>query len=174
MTDRGSVRADSVRTALALRAVIDETRRLFHLLARAAETVHLADGLAGGERAVLVELADAGPRTVPEMARARTVSRQHIQSVVNALASRGLVELVENPRHRRSRLVRATQAGCAVVSQVRGREGRVVAGLAPRLEASNLEVTSRTLAQLGRLFRTDVAAMSSGDGARPHGDDFRP
>jgi len=152
MSDRGSVSADAVRAALALRRVIDETRRLFRQLARTAEVLHQEDGLSGGERAVLVELAEEGPRTVPEMARARPVSRQHIQAIVNPLLARGLVELVDNPRHRRSKLVRITPNGRDVVGRVRSREGRVVATLVPRLHAGELETTARTLEQLSDLF----------------------
>jgi DNA-binding MarR family transcriptional regulator len=163
MTDRGSVSADAVRTALALRDVIDETRRLFHRLGRAAELLHQADELSGGERAVLVEIAEVGPRTVPEMARVRPVSRQHIQSIVNPLLIRGLVTLIDNPRHRRSKLVQITEAGLDVVSQIRRREGRVVAALVPHLQAPELEVTARSLVRLGELFEGDVSAMMPPD-----------
>ncbi len=160
MTDRGSVSADAVRAALALRKLTDEARRLVHRLDRAAEALHAPDDLTGGERAVLVELAEEGPRTVPEMARARPVTRQHIQSTVNPLLAHGLVELVDNPRHRRSKLVRLTEAGRAVVAKIRGREGRVVAALVPRLDARDLETTARTLAKLGGLFQADVAGLT--------------
>jgi DNA-binding MarR family transcriptional regulator len=159
MSNRASVSADAVRTALALRGVFDETRRLVQCLARASELLHQADGLTGWERAVLIELVEAGPRTVPGMARARGVSRQHIQSIVNPLAERGLVELADNPRHRRSRLVRVTSAGRDVVAGIRSREGRVVAALAPRLTAADLEVTARSLMLLGQLLREGVPAF---------------
>ncbi|HSG01317.1 MAG TPA: MarR family winged helix-turn-helix transcriptional regulator [Vicinamibacterales bacterium] len=158
MTDRGSVSAEAVRTAFSLRNVIKETDRLFHRLSRAADALHASDGLTGGERSVLVELAEGEPRTVPEMARSRPVTRQHIQSLVNPLAGRGLVELIHNPRHRRSKLVRITEAGREVVARLRTREGRVVAALVPRLDAGALETTARTLRQLDALFAGDVGA----------------
>lgn len=157
MTGRGSVSADAVRAALALRSVIDEAGRLVHRLARAAEALHASDELTGAERAVLVTLAKDGPRTVPELARARPVTRQHIQSIVNPLAARGLVELVDNPRHRRSKLVRITEAGGALVGTIRSREGRIVAALVPGLDAAALETTARTLIELGRMFDGDIA-----------------
>ena len=156
--------ADAVRTALALRSVIDETRRLSHRLARAADSLHGSDELTGGERAVLMELVEAGPRTVPDMARARPVTRQHIQAIVNPLMSRGLVELIDNPRHRRSKLVRITDAGREVVAGIRRREGRVVAALVPELEAGALETTARTLGTLGELFGRVVASPGCYDG----------
>ena len=159
MANRGSVRADAVRTALALRSVIDETGRLFHTIGRAAERLHEDDELSGGERAVLVELAEVGPQTVPAMAGRRPVSRQHIQSIVNPLLGRGLVELVENPRHRRSKLVRITSAGREVVGRIRSREGRVIAAVVPRLHADALELTARTLVEIGEIFQGDIRTL---------------
>lgn len=152
VTGRGSVGADSVRTALALRQLIDETRRFFHRLKAAAESLHEADDLNAGERAVLAELADQGPRAVPEMARARPVSRQHVQVIVNRLRKRGLVEAVENPRHLRSKNLRLTAAGRAAVARFRGREGRVVAALVPELGAAELEAATRALVRVGALL----------------------
>ena len=104
-------KARSARAALALGRVIDETRAFFHCLRLAAEQLHAADRLPACERAVLVELATQGPRTVPEMARARPVSQQHIQTLVNALLRRALVTLAENPPHQLFKARRADAQG---------------------------------------------------------------
>jgi DNA-binding MarR family transcriptional regulator len=66
---------------------------------------------AGGEWGVLRTLVKEGPHTVPEMARARPVSRQHCQTICNALEAQGLVEFIDNPRHKKSKLVRVTRKG---------------------------------------------------------------
>jgi DNA-binding MarR family transcriptional regulator len=66
---------------------------------------------AGGEWGVLRTLVKEGAQTVPEMARTRPVSRQHCQTICNALEKQGLVEFVDNPKHKRSKLVRATKKG---------------------------------------------------------------
>ena len=68
---------------------------------------------AGGEFGILRALVSDGPQTVPEMARARPVSRQHCQTITNGLEAQGFVEFVENPKHKRSHLVRVTRAGRA-------------------------------------------------------------
>jgi len=57
--------------------------------------------LSAARRGVLRSLARLGPQTVPQMAGARPVSRQHIQTIVNALAADGLVETIDNPAHKR-------------------------------------------------------------------------
>jgi len=49
-------------------------------------------------RAVLEGLDRSGPRTVPAMARARLVTRQHIQTILNELLERKLVETQERER----------------------------------------------------------------------------
>jgi DNA-binding MarR family transcriptional regulator len=68
---------------------------------------------AGGEFGILRMLVLDGPQTVPEMARSRPVSRQHCQIITNGLEAQGYVEFIENPKHKRSHLVRATRAGRA-------------------------------------------------------------
>jgi DNA-binding MarR family transcriptional regulator len=66
---------------------------------------------AGGEWGCLRTLALEGDQTVPDMARARPVSRQHCQSIVNRLYAQGLVEFIENPHHRKSHFVSITKKG---------------------------------------------------------------
>lgn len=68
---------------------------------------------AGGEWGIMRTLILEGDQTVPEMARARPVSRQHCQGIINRLFEQGLVEFVENPKHRKSHLVSVTKKGRA-------------------------------------------------------------
>jgi DNA-binding MarR family transcriptional regulator len=56
-------------------------------------------------------LALLGPLTVPQVAQMRPTSRQRMQRLADELAADGLVEFVDNPRHRRSKLVRLTRKG---------------------------------------------------------------
>src|SRR2546430_17667312 len=58
-------------------------------------------------------LALIGPLTVPQIARMRPTSRQRMQRLADELADEGLVEFIDNPRHRRSKLVRLTFKGDA-------------------------------------------------------------
>jgi DNA-binding MarR family transcriptional regulator len=81
----------------------------FRLEAVTQATAGFAD--AGGEFGVLRTLVQEGALTVPQMAAARPVSRQHCQTIVNGLAEQGLVEFLDNPRHKRSKLVRVTKRG---------------------------------------------------------------
>ncbi len=140
------------RAVRALVAVIDESRLLFHRLKRTAESLHQQGATTAGRRGVLQSLQREGPQTVPQLARARPVSRQHIQQLVDPLAAEGLVELVDNPRHKRSRLVRLTDAGRRLVEEIERRERPVLEALADGLSAEDLEVAAGVLARLRELL----------------------
>ncbi len=103
-------------------ALFNETRLLFHALKHWAETVHTGLELTLPMRAVLELLLLGGPATVPEMARERGVSRQHIQQQVDALLERGLVGRADNPAHRRSPKITLSDRGAALIKSMRADE----------------------------------------------------
>jgi len=72
-----------------------------------------------GAWGVLHSLVSEGPQTVPQLARARPVSRQHIQQIANELMAAGFIESLPNPAHRRSRLLAITASGRAEYLRVR-------------------------------------------------------
>src|SRR4051812_20304648 len=94
-----------------IEALLDEVRLLFHRAAEVASELHGAEQVSVGMRAVLEVVHRAGPLSVPDVARRRHVSRQHVQTLVNALLARELVTAEENPAHRRSPLISLTPAG---------------------------------------------------------------
>jgi DNA-binding MarR family transcriptional regulator len=67
----------------------------------------------GGAFGFLRSLALLGPLTVPQIAQMRPTSRQRMQRLADELAGGGLVEFIDNPKHRRSKLVRLTPKGVA-------------------------------------------------------------
>jgi DNA-binding MarR family transcriptional regulator len=100
-----------------------EVRRMFHQLAATAEELHGGeDGIGVPHRAVMESLWHDGDQTVPALARARSVSRQHIQVLVNTLLEHDFVEMLPNPAHQRSPLIRLTPAGRARFAAMRERE----------------------------------------------------
>jgi DNA-binding MarR family transcriptional regulator len=140
------------RTA-AISGVIDASRALFHQLKAAEEEVHRQEKLTGGLRGVMQELRRHGPRTVPQMARARPVSRQHIQVLVNELRSRGLVELRHNPEHKRSKLVALTAQGIRTVEAMLRKEEAILAELPLELTAEEMATATRALESMREAFR---------------------
>ncbi|MEZ5667093.1 MAG: MarR family winged helix-turn-helix transcriptional regulator [Alphaproteobacteria bacterium] len=136
----------------ALQPLTRAIRRLFHHLANAATALHGDTGLTVGMRAVLESVIEAGPQTVPRMARTRPVTRQHIQGLVNALVEAGHVELVDNPAHRRSRLVSPTARGRQTFADLRQREDLA-------LRMLPLAATPDQLAAAADVLRALVAAF---------------
>src|SRR6266849_2984228 len=61
----------------------------------------------------MLDVALIGPLTVPPIARMRPTSRQRMQPLADELAAKGLVQFIDHPRHRRSKLVRLTSKGDA-------------------------------------------------------------
>ena len=138
-------------TQSSLPALIDQTVRLYHRLKAVASEIHAGDGITAGERGVLRGLVELGPQTVPHMARIRPVSRQHIQSLVNPLIEKGYVELLDNPHHKRSKLVGLTDRGRALLERMHAREAETFAGLASELSEADL-VTAVAVLEKTRLF----------------------
>jgi DNA-binding MarR family transcriptional regulator len=109
--------------------LIDEVVALYHLLQVVAARVHSDIGLTPAQRGVLKSIERHGPQTVPQMARARPVSRQYIQTIVNQLIQEGLVEVISNPVHRRSGLIRLTPNGEELVTAVAEKERDIISRL---------------------------------------------
>jgi len=127
-------------------------RRLFHRLANAAGQLHAGTSITPGMRAIMENLTDSGPQTVPAMARIRPVSRQHIQKQVDSLLADGLVRCRENPAHKRSRLVELTPQGKRAFSSIRLREAHALSALDLDLTAEELAVADKVVHRLIEKF----------------------
>ena len=108
--------------------LLNEVRLVWHLLIQVAGQLHAGEPMTLGMRSVLEQLALEGPATVPAIARARYVTRQHLQVLVNGLLRLRLVELLDNPAHRRSPLVGLTPAGRRALQRMLAKERRLLAG----------------------------------------------
>lgn len=71
-----------------------------------------------GPRSILFLLSVNPLLTVPDMAKMRHVTRQHIQVQVNVLYEKGLVLAMENPTHARSFQYKLTQDGHILVQEL--------------------------------------------------------
>ncbi len=101
--------------------------------------------LTGAQTRLLRALGREGPRTVPQLARAGSVSRQHIQALVNVLDQAGYVERIPNPAHRRSPLLRLSPLGRQVVDDVLGGEAEAIARLRIAVGADELRRATEVL-----------------------------
>jgi DNA-binding MarR family transcriptional regulator len=123
-------------------------RRLFRAMGARADQ-YLADAkLTAADRAVMEFLYPEASMSVPEIARRYEVSRQHIQTTVNALLAKGLLRSVDNPRHRRSRLIRLSSLGRECFEEIRRNEGEEISALFADISDQSLATTKTTLTAL--------------------------
>ena len=102
--------------------LLDEARLLSHALKQWSETLHAELGMTAVMRGLLELILRGGGATVPDMARARGVSRQHVQQQVDALLERGMLERRDNPAHKRSSMIALTDKGRALILSMRAEE----------------------------------------------------
>ncbi len=140
-------------------AAVDEltftTALLYFRMRKAAEEMLGEGAQSSGRRSILKNLSGGGPQTVPQMARLRAVSRQHIQKLVNGLRADGLVELVENPAHKRSWLVRITDAGKTLAEATARREARILPELSRGIALEDIQIATRVLKSLKAAFESE-------------------
>ncbi len=136
----------------ALASLIGEVVALFHRLRIVSEQIHQRGEMTSGKRGVLGSLDRFGPQTVPAIARARPVSRQYIQTLVNQLGNEGLVEFVENPAHKRSHLVRLTPKGKELLDSMIQRETELLSRLELDIPEKALRDGARVLKAVRELF----------------------
>jgi len=120
--------------------------------------MHADIGVTAGVRAVMSALTAENGRTVPDLARDRGVSRQHIQSAINELVGAGLVAPVRNPSHRRSALFVLTDEGQRRLRMITEREAQYLTRLAPAISHLELAAATRLLDHLERDLAARVVA----------------
>lgn len=141
--------AENVNQGDNVQTVVDALTLAYHRLSRAAETLHGAEGLNAGGRSILLTIARGGPATISDLARARNVSRQFIQRVVQDLARAGLLAETPNPRHRRSPLFDLTCEGRAVMEKIARVEAPLWRALDAALHPDDIAAALRVLRALG-------------------------
>ena len=90
-----------------------EVAQCFFRIRAAGQKAGLITNWGGGAFGFIRSLALLGPLSVPQIAKMRPTSRQRMQRLADELAAEGLVEFIDNPKHRRSKLVRLTSKGSA-------------------------------------------------------------
>jgi DNA-binding MarR family transcriptional regulator len=135
-----------------------EGSAVFRLMLEVLQTFHRLRAVGAEEGAVtpggagswglMRSLAEGGPQTVPALARSRPVSRQHIQKLADELAAEGLVAFVDNPAHKRSKLLALTPAGRARYKAVTARIHALADRLGRGFDPVEVEAAAEVLARL--------------------------
>jgi DNA-binding MarR family transcriptional regulator len=140
-----------------LAPLVGRIPRLYSLLKALGDGIHAQVGVTHSMRAVLAALSFGEPRTVPDLARGRAVSRQHIQSVINDLLAAGLVEASANPAHRRSPRFALTEEGRRRLRLIGERETQYLTRMAPAVSHLELAAATRLFDYLERDLAAQVA-----------------
>jgi DNA-binding MarR family transcriptional regulator len=147
-----SASADSKAEAVA--ELMLEVAQCFFRIRAVGQKSGLIAGWGGGTFGFVRSLALLGPLTVPQIARMRPTSRQRMQRLADELAADGLVEFIDNPKHRRSKLLRLTPKGDTRYREMNAR----LLSIASTLGAAVSEPDVRNTTEVVRQLSDDVKA----------------
>jgi DNA-binding MarR family transcriptional regulator len=133
-----------------------EVAQCFFRIRALGQKTGLITSWGGGAFGFIRSLALLGPLTVPQIAQMRPTSRQRMQRLADELAAEGLVEFIDNPKHRRSKLVQLTPKGSARYRELNARFLSVASTLGVALS----EVDIRKTIEVVRRLSNDVNAHS--------------
>jgi len=134
-----------------------EAAQFFFRIRAMGQKAGFITGWGGGAFGFMRSLALIGPMTVPQIAEMRPTSRQRMQRLADELAAEGLVELVDNPKHRRSKLVRLTKKGEARYRELNARLLAIASTMGVGLSEADIRRTIEMVRRLGE----DVKARSA-------------
>ena len=145
---------DSKAEAIA-ELMLDVAQCFFRIRALGLKT-GLITSWGGGAFGFMRSLALLGPLTVPQIAQMRPTSRQRMQRLADELEAEGLVEFIDNPKHRRSKLVRLTRKGDVRYRELKARFLAIASTMGVRLGEGDVRRTTEIVRQLSG----DVKARS--------------
>jgi DNA-binding MarR family transcriptional regulator len=114
-------------------------------------------GVTGGMRDVLSATMVNEQATVPQLARAMGVSRQHVQKLTDLLWERGLTAFRANPAHARSPFVELTPKGRAAIETIRECEQKLITELSSELPTDTATAVAVLRRLNGALYRRQPA-----------------
>jgi DNA-binding MarR family transcriptional regulator len=143
--------------AEAIAELMLEVAQCFFRIRAFGQKAGLITGWGGGAFGFMRSLALLGPLTVPQIAQMRPTSRQRMQRLADELAAEGLVKLIDNPKHRRSKLVQLTPKGDARYRELSAR----LLSIASTMGAAFSEPDIRRTTEIVRQLSDDVKARSA-------------
>lgn len=147
MSNVSSRRAEKVAALLALAS------RIHFRLGPAFQRLFDKGVHSSGKRALMRNLVEHGPLTIPQMAAMRPVSRQFIRALVEEMRVEGLVQDRPNPKHKTAHLIALTAKGREQADADLALERRWIATLGDDLDPDELDGAAALLSTL--LVRID-------------------
>jgi DNA-binding MarR family transcriptional regulator len=142
--------------AEAIAELMLEVAQCFFRIRAVGQKTGLITSWGGGAFGFMRSLALLGPLTVPQIAEMRPTSRQRMQRLADELAVEGLVKFIDNPKHRRSKLVQLTRKGEARFRDLNARLLVIASTMGRGLTDADIRRTTQVVRQLS----DDVKARS--------------
>jgi DNA-binding MarR family transcriptional regulator len=136
------------RKAEAVAELLLEVAQCFFRIRAVGQKTGLITSWGGGSFGFMRSLALLGPLTVPQIAELRPTSRQRMQRLADELEADGLVEFIDNPKHRRSKLVRLTRKGDARYRDLNARFLSIASATGLALSEADIRKTTEIVRQL--------------------------
>src|SRR5262245_34769900 len=125
-----------------------EVAQCFFRIRAVGQKTGLITSWGGGAFGFMRSLALLGPLTVPQIAQMRPTSRQRMQPLADELAAEGLVKFVDNPKHRRSKLVQLTPKGDVHYRELNARFLAIASTMGVALSEGDIRKTTEIVRQL--------------------------
>src|SRR5215207_5697431 len=132
-----------------------EVFRLNGLLLAAGDRLAEPSGLTSARWQVL-GVVDHAPAPVANVARIMGLTRQTVQTTADALEREGFVEYLDNPHHRRAKLIALTDKGRKALRQVEARQAVWADRIGQSVGQDNLRATVDGLRQARQRLEEDA------------------
>jgi DNA-binding MarR family transcriptional regulator len=136
------------RKGEAIAELMLEVAQCFFRIRALGQKTGLITGWGGGAFGFMRSLALLGPLTVPQIAQMRPTSRQRMQRLADELEAEGLVEFIDNPKHRRSKLVRLTRKGDACYRELQARLLAIASTMGTDFSEADIRKTTEMVRRL--------------------------
>jgi DNA-binding MarR family transcriptional regulator len=134
--------------AEAIAELMLDVAQCFFRLRAVGQKTGLITSWGGGAFGFMRSLALLGPLTVPQIAQMRPTSRQRMQRLADELAAEGLVTFIDNPKHRRSKLVQLTRKGDARYREMNARFLVIASTMGVALSEADIRKTTEIVRRL--------------------------
>jgi DNA-binding MarR family transcriptional regulator len=101
------------------------------------------------------------PKTVAAAARQMGLTRQNVQRIADWLVESGIAEFIDNPNHRRAKLVALSKEGTALRQQLGRRQARWANASGGHFTADELRTTTDVLKRLKKVLEKSNPQKSS-------------
>jgi DNA-binding MarR family transcriptional regulator len=147
-----------------------EVAQCFFRIRAVGQKTGLITSWGGGAFGFMRSLAVLGPLTVPQIAQMRPTSRQRMQRLADELATEGLVRFVDNPKHRRSKLVQLTPRGDVRYRELHARFMAIASTMGAALSEADVRRTTEIVRRLSDEVRERAKRPSATETRRRRSD----